>query len=186
MPFPDLTRVTILRPSHNSTNETRIAVNLLNSTNGIDCSKDVPLEFGDMVEIPEHNHALGDGVVGLTGSEESALFNYLSATVQLVVHDHKTQLSFYPIEDRATLGAILSRLEARKILLSSSDLSRVKVSRLDPKTGRKREWILDCNPPQSTSYQFFVPGPSPDRNNPPPVPDLRLRNGDVIEVPDKP
>ncbi len=39
MPFPDLSRVVIVRPSHDSTNETRITVNHLDSTNNVDCSK---------------------------------------------------------------------------------------------------------------------------------------------------
>ena len=50
--------------------------------------------------------------------------------------------------------------------LSSSDLSRVKVTRNDLKTGKKREWILDCSDSK-------------------PAPDFWLRDGDVIEVPDK-
>jgi hypothetical protein len=50
--------------------------------------------------------------------------------------------------------------------LSSSDLSHVKVTRRDPVTGKKSEWILDCS-------------------NSPSSPDLWLRDGDVIEVPEK-
>jgi hypothetical protein len=42
----------------------------------------------------------------------------------------------------------------------------VKVTRRDPKTGKEREWILDCT-------------------NNSQAPDLRLREGDVIEVPEK-
>jgi hypothetical protein len=48
----------------------------------------------------------------------------------------------------------------------SSDLTRVKVTRQhDPASGKTREWILDC---------------SGDK-----FPDLWLRDGDVIEVPEK-
>ena len=56
-----------------------------------------------------------------------------------------------------------------KLVLASSDLSRVKVTRRDPKTGKNREWVVDCRGsfPESTT------------------PDLWLRDGDVIEVPDK-
>ncbi len=98
---------------------------------------------------------------------------------------------------------MLGKAEAKKLLLSSSDLSRVKVSRRDPKTGKKREWILDCNP-QSPSYGLpgvgaiggnnprpVSPPPLPGvglfgGNNPPREPGLWLRDGDVIEVPEKP
>ena len=45
-------------------------------------------------------------------------------------------------------------------------VSRVKVTRRDPKTGKTEAWILDWSNTSS-------------------APDLWLRNGDVIEVPEK-
>ena len=63
--------------------------------------------------------------------------------------------------------------EARRILLSSSDLSRVKIIRRDAKTGKNHEWTVDC------SNAIFDQNPDNAR-------DLWLRNGDVIEVPEKP
>jgi ankyrin repeat protein len=165
MPFPDLSRIIIAHPSHDSTNEARIAVNLLNATNGIDCSKDVPLEFGDVVVIPERDHPLGDQPVGLTDSQRDTIVNYLKGNAQLAVRDQKAELPLYPVGDQSTIGVVLNKPEAQKLLLSSSDLSRVKVIRRDPNAGTRREWILDC----ATS-------PS----------DFRLRDGDVIEVPEKP
>jgi ankyrin repeat protein len=166
MPFPDLTRVVIVRPSHASTNATRITVNLLNSTNGVDCSKDVPLEFGDMVEIPERDHSLGDAPVRLTGSQVDSIVNYLKGNVQLVVRDQKAEVPLDPVGNASTIGAVLGQTAAQQLILASSDLSRVKVTRHDPKTGEKHEWILDCSNSQS--------------------PDLWLHDGDVIEVPEKP
>jgi ankyrin repeat protein len=53
-----------------------------------------------------------------------------------------------------------------KLVLASSDLLRVKVTRNDPRTGKKREWIVDCR----------VSSPAPD---------LWLSDGDVIDVPDR-
>jgi hypothetical protein len=166
MPFPDLTHVTIVRPSRRSTNETRITVNLLNSTNGIDGSKDVPLEFGDRVEIPEREYSLGENRVLLTGTQRSALLNFLKGNVQLIVRQQKLELPLFPVAEGSTVRAILDNQEAQKVLRSSSDLSRVKVTRRDPATGKKHEWILDCH----------------DLNL---APDLWLHDGDVIEVPEK-
>jgi ankyrin repeat protein len=165
--FPDLTRVVIVRPNHGSTNATRITVNLLNSTNGIDCSKDVPLEFGDMVEIPQRDHSLGEAAVRLTGGQVDSIVNYLNWDVQLIVRDQKAELPLEPFGDASTIGAVLRQTAAQQLILSSSDLSRVKVSRNDPKTGEKHEWILDCGNPSLS-------------------PDLWLRDGDVIELPEKP
>ncbi len=94
--FPDLARIVILRANHGTTNLTRIAVNLLNSTNGVNCSKDVPLEFGDVVEIPEREHALGEKAVGLTENQKGVIFGYLKGNVQLVMHDLTVELVMNP------------------------------------------------------------------------------------------
>jgi len=162
--FPDLARVVIVRPNHSSTNEMRIEVNLLDNTNGVDCSKDMPLEFGDVVEIPERDHALGDNPIGLTESQRDTIGNYLKGSVQLVAHGQKVELPIYPFADGSLIGSVFQQPEATKVLLSSSDLSRVKVIRRDVKTGKKHEWIVDCSN----------------------AVDLWLRDGDVIEVPEKP
>jgi hypothetical protein len=53
-----------------------------------------------------------------------------------------------------------------KLVLTSSDLRRVKVTRRDPTTSQERQWVVDCS---ETS----------------PAPDLWLCNGDKIEVPEK-
>ena len=52
------------------------------------------------------------------------------------------------------------------MMLVSSDLAHVKISRKDPATGKPQEWIVDCSDP----------------NN---IPDFWLRNGDVVEVPQR-
>ena len=54
-----------------------------------------------------------------------------------------------------------------KLLLASSDLSRIKLIRADPASGQKHELIVDCS-------------------NSAPAPSVWLRDGDIIEVPDKP
>ena len=59
-----------------------------------------------------------------------------------------------------------SVLDRSKLVRFSSDLTRVKVTRRDGATGQPRERVLDCS----------------NANN---APDLWLRDGDVIEVPDK-
>ncbi len=64
------------------------------------------------------------------------------------------------------LGSVLYR---SGMLRASSDLSRVKVSRIDPDAGQRYEMVFDCRPE------------SPQGG----APDLWLRNGDTIEVPEK-
>jgi ankyrin repeat protein len=188
LPFPDLAHVVIVRRSHGSTNETRQTVNLLNSTNGIDLAKDLPLEFGDEVEVPERDHALGENAVGLTSGQRATLADYVKGSVQLVAHGQNVALSFYRLDGKAILDVLLSKPEAQQLLLASSDLSRVKVTRHDPRSGLERQWILNCLPPSSSPagapnlpYQWNI-----GANNVPASPGLWLRNGDVIEVPEKP
>jgi ankyrin repeat protein len=165
MPFPDLAHVTILRHTPGTTNETRLLVNFLNSTNSVDCSKDVTLEFGDVVEIPEREHALSERAIGLADDQRSVIFNCLKGQVQLVVRGQTIEIPVYP-DSSSLIRSRLNNTDAQKALLSSSDLSHVKVTRRDPVTGKKSEWILDCS-------------------NSPSSPDLWLRDGDVIEVPEK-
>jgi ankyrin repeat protein len=194
MPFPDLTRVIIVRHTHGTANETRIKVNLLNDTNGIDCSKDVTLEFGDVVEMPEREHALGDASVGLTDSQRAAMANCLKGSAQLVVRDQKVKILLYPNPGYSFIGAVLNGPEAKKVLLSSSDLSHVKVTRRDPATGKKREWVINCTPspeavPASRSFSQrlqAITERSRSDGQFGAAPDLWLRDGDVIEVPEKP
>ena len=155
-----MTSVTIIHHKQNTTNETRIQVNLLNATNGIDCSRDVPLEFGDVVEIPEREHALGDRSIGLTDSQRDDMVNCLKGSVQIVVHGSKVELPVYPNPDGSLIGSVLSRPEAQGVLLSSSDLSRVKVTRNDPVTGKRREWVVNCAPLWK-QFQQALAEPSP-------------------------
>ena len=58
-----------------------------------------------------------------------------------------------------------SVLDNSKLIRVSSDLSHVKVTRIDPETKKKMEWIIDCTNNQQSN--------------------LWLRDGDVIDVPEK-
>lgn len=60
-------------------------------------------------------------------------------------------------------------LQGANVLRVSSDLSRVKVKRVDPATSQSRELLFDLSEKQ----------PYDERT------DLWLRDGDVIEVPEK-
>ena len=174
IPFPDLTRVVISRPTDNGAKFQRIAVNLLNGTNGVDCARDVPLKFGDVVELPEREHSLAELPQFLTYEEETAILNHFrsqAGEAKLVVDGGETvQLPLQPFYSQ--IGTVLSGNLARTTLTSSSDLSQVKVTRRDPQTGKIQAWILDCS-------RLFHVRIAPDFG----APDLWLRAGDVIEVP---
>jgi uncharacterized protein len=167
MAFPDLMHITIVRPQPDSTNETRIEVNLLNNTNGIDCAKDVPLQFGDVVEIPEYNHPLAIAPIGITDAQFTIMESFLVGKVELITPDQKVELPFHFYAGGSLIGWVLSDTGAQKVLESSSNLSRVKITRRDSTTGKTLSWILDCS-------------------NSDKAPPFRVEDGDVIEVPQKP
>lgn len=197
--FFDLSRVVIARPGTNGAVAKRIEINLLTATNSIDFTKDVPLEFGDVVEIPERSHTLAEKDNWYDGGLGQKLARHLeeqAGEIRLVVAGGQTiQLplkNFVPTQ--SYVGYILKDNLARNVLTSSSDLSRVKVTRRDQKTQKLVEWILDCSEHQrsingnqtvtlnglSSGTLTFANG-----NNTQSSSDLLLRDGDVVEVPQK-
>jgi len=167
MPFPDLHRIVVVRASAKAGQPARrITVDLLLPTGVVDCTKDVPLEFGDVVEIPEREHTLQESPQGSTDEELQQIVKCREGKVGLLVRGKRTELQVLPSKGSAIIWSVLTRQEVRSALFSSSDLSRLKVTRRDPASGKQHEWIVDCS---GGKY-----------------PDLWLRDGDVIEVPDKP
>jgi ankyrin repeat protein len=169
--FPDLAHLVIVRPSPNGAPAKRIAVNLLNGTNGVDCSRDVPLEFGDVVEVPEREHYLGENITYLPGDQAVAILNYFrdrAGEARLIVDGGQTvPLPLQPFFVK--ISEVLHHTPAINALTSNSDLTRVKVTRRVPNTEKTQEWTMDCS-------SQYTPGTAV----------LWLRNGDVIEVPEKP
>jgi hypothetical protein len=171
--------VAVARPDPSGAKSKRMEINLLTPTNSLDFAKDVPLEFGDVVEFMERSHTLAETdsqmekqMGGLAGH-----FREHAGAVRLAVAGGQTvQLplkDFIPVY--GYLGNGLKSSAAQNALTSGSDLSRVKVTRLDLKTKKANEWILDCSRINyANGYPFWN------------APDLLLRDGDVLEVPEKP
>ena len=183
--YPDLEKVKIKRPRSDFKSWQEQTVDLSPVIALGDCSKNIPVEWGDVIEVPEADHPLNEPWPGYTTNQWVNLQKCLSRTVEVVLKGRATKVRLAP---EITFGpAILKSglvmsgtaaftthvpfwikpaLRKSNVLLASSDLSHVKVTRRDPKTGKKREWILDCSDSK-------------------PAPDFWLRDGDVIEVPDK-
>ncbi|MCW5552726.1 MAG: hypothetical protein KIS67_11285 [Verrucomicrobiae bacterium] len=92
----------------------------------------------------------------------------LKKSVRVVVRTESREIRLAPIFWESTPKRALELPEVKALLLSSSDLSRVKVSRTDAVTGKVTEFLVNA------------------RRESAPGLDLWLRDGDVIEVPDKP
>ena len=196
LPFPDFGRVIIRRPSQKiGGKEQEIKVSLLNSSNVVDCAQDVAVQFGDVIEIPESVHALNAETpnpvwameeafvvrtynMGLPSQSAEVLARVarvaahrsstlcLQKSVQLVVVGETTSFKVNSWKE-GFLSQALGKTEARSALRSSSDLSRVQVTR---KTGKS-----------ATPAVFTVAVSDPSQRND----DLWLQDGDVIEVPEK-
>ncbi len=166
LPFPDLRRIVVVRSNSKPGQPAqRIPVNLCNATGAVDCTKDIPLLFGDLVEIPEREHTLTEATTGLTSEEAKQIAECRKGVVQLVVRSTSVRLTLWPVAGESTIGSVLATTEARNALFSSSDLTRVKVTRRESGNAKPKVWVVDCSVPDA--------------------PDLWLRDGDVIEVPEK-
>lgn len=183
--FPDFSRIRLRRPAADSPGWREQTVDLRPMIEEGDCSKDVPLQWGDVVDIPEADHLLNIEWPGFSPVQVTNLIKCLSRQVEVTVATpgktgpgtKATRLTLAPRITFSPVGTQIGDIETRApywirsvlrnsgVLLSSSDLTRIKVTRKGV-GGGTRDWIVDCS--DAT-----------------PAPDLWLRDGDVIEVPPK-
>ncbi len=177
LPFPDFKKITIYRRSGNDTRQKAVEVNAEDILKSGDCSHDVPLQWGDIVEIPEADHPVDQKWHGLDEPIFYALTNCIARQVTLKIKGETNILKLSPeivfnnlaVLEKFTLiqasFMLRSVLDNSKLLRVSSDLAHVKVTRHDPISGKTQEWTIDCTSPSDS--------------------DLWLRDGDIIDVPDK-
>lgn len=177
--FPDLSRITINRLKAVGKSED-IKLDVAALLRSADCTKDVWLEWGDIVHIPEQEHPLNTGWQGFDDEVITTLTNCLRRQVTVIVKGKADNLTLNVRADTqgrtpglpgpslpAVFNFYLSEvLHGSGLLLTTSDRTRVKVTRKDPVTKQELEMTFDIT---------GRPG----------VYDLWLRNGDVIEVPEK-
>jgi ankyrin repeat protein len=205
--FPDFGSIKISRLQKDGRTNA-INVDLETAFEAGDCSKDVPLEWGDIVEIPEADHNVNDTWAGLSKQAMAALRKCLARQVVILVKSQTNLVSLKPIIYRrtdsrfeggfGTGGIYLTTGSAEyggnqnsafttprgtpnaqssfwlydvvhdaNVILTSSDLSRVKISRADAATRKPVEMVFDLQKQD-------------------PANELWLRDGDVIEIPEKP
>jgi ankyrin repeat protein len=184
LPFPDLRQLAIER-FQAGTGTRQILVNLEGRANDTACTNDLWLEWGDLVEIRETEHPLGANWPGMDGRLATNIAACLGRTVEIVIkgRTNRVELRANPNVTGQTIGVggvgfvngfqvnhdsfrLVNVLQRSGLLLTSSDLARVRVRRRDPVTGQRQEWIID-----ETSRNAET--------------DFWLRDRDVIEVPEK-
>lgn len=177
VPFPDFTRVTISRLGTAGGKSTEIVVNVESLLFSFDCSKDVQLEWGDVVEIPERDRNLNEQWHGLEFAQITVLKKCLDRKVEILVKGEPNRLTlsqtFLGVSaqpqstPQSSVFWLGPTVRGANVLRSSSDMRRVKVRRVDPQTKQSREMVLNLEKADLST-------------------DLWLRDGDVIDVPDRP
>jgi ankyrin repeat protein len=190
-PFPDFEKLEINRIDPDTKQTQDLKVNLAASFSAGDCSKDMWLEWGDIIELPERDHMLNEQGKGLPGEVQKFLQKCLARTVEIIVKGQTNKFvlapSFPPQGSGASfqerLKAVLEQNQSEStsalpylrlselvrnsgLLRSSSDLSRVKVKRADPVTKRTLDLMFNLDDPSQGVGVW-------------------LRDGDVIEIPEK-
>jgi ankyrin repeat protein/N-acetylneuraminic acid mutarotase len=188
LPFPDLAHVRIRRPAPDLKSWKEQTLDLRPVIESGDCSKDVRLEWGDVVDIPEADHPLNEKWPGFSRTELANLKKCLTRRVEIVINGQATNITLAPqisyLEEDTLGGGFGGRrwrepiivahapfwlkpvLLQSKLVLTSSDLRHVKVTRHDAASGQEHEWVVDCSQANLS-------------------PDFWLRDGDKIEVPEK-
>jgi ankyrin repeat protein len=235
--FPEFRKVTIQRVMDGDPQRKKIEVDVESLLASGDCSRDVALQWGDRVEIPETDHPVDQPWSGLTANQITTLAKCVSRNVSLIIKGATNSLTVGPCYRPYQPGVVIplapgvefpktstdntnnfpglprrypglftmqkvpgyfmltAVLRGSGMLRASSDLSRVKVTRRDPKTGKRLEWVINCAPsPEavpvdagSTFSQRLQAITELSRSDGQfgAAPDLWLRDGDVIEVPEK-
>lgn len=174
--FPDFSRATIHRVDAKSGLGEDIKINLADALEKGECSEDLPLKWGDVLEVPERVHLISAPKEGLSDRIYETLQKCLARTIQLKINGSVTNIVTKPFSVFANgvprhgtpVFGLNAWLQSSGQLLISSDLSRVKVTRRNVETQQDEERIfnLTINPNDSAN-------------------DLWLKDGDRIEVIDK-
>lgn len=188
--FPDFARVQV-RSIRSKPGEPGRMIDLDTAFRFTNCAANVALEWGDLIELPEQDHVVNTGWPGLAPTALATLQECLRKQVQIVVKGQTNRVvltppladnwwrppgvmpvgSPFPVgqpEPVPATSLTVQRLNdvvrGANVIRSSSDLTRVRVIRSGSEPWEK---VFDLTNTDKTT-------------------DLWLRDGDVIEVPEKP
>ncbi len=166
LPFPDLANVKIERLEDGGKKSQMIPVNLEDILKSGDCSKNLWLEWGDIIEIPELDHNVNEKWVGYSKEYAEAMQKCLEKNVSITIKGETTNSILrapilnsgqVSLPDASLIGVV------GRFLRASSDSNRIKVKRIDPVTKRSLEIVSDLEKAKG----------------------LRLIEGDQIEIPER-
>lgn len=186
--FPDFSNIKITRLQPDGRNND-IKVNLKSIFDARDCAKNVPLQWGDVVEIPELDHNVKETWRGLHPFARETLKKCLERHIEILVKGQTTKVTLMTdppylfdtdsgtthhqpaVDEKSPDKQLLSPwlndvVYGANVILASSDLTRVKLKRTDSATHQT----------QTEVYNLEKNGNSAA---------VLLRDGDVIEIPEK-
>ena len=163
----------IRRPEPDGARWTEIPVDVAEIFAEGGCGRDVVLKWGDVIEVPERDHPVGEEGSTVPSELLDACQDCLARSVTFTVggkSEPRRQAlgrtktgGFQTRQDPFTLEGALS---ASRLVRTSSDTSRVILRRPDPATGKTTETLINCRDPDGEGGTFW------------------LRDGDEIVVPD--
>ena len=200
-PFPDLAHLRIRRPAPGGKSWLERTVDLRPVFEAGDCSKDVRLEWGDVVDIPEADHPLNEKWPGFSRTELANLKKCLTRQVEIVINGQATNITLAPEilyvgEEKSTSpftpGApttFSQRLEALRVPSEPGIVAHTPFwlkavllqSQLVLTSSDLRHVKVTCRDPASGQEREWVV----DCSEASPAPDFWLRDGDKIEVPER-
>ncbi|MEO6183037.1 MAG: ankyrin repeat domain-containing protein, partial [Verrucomicrobiota bacterium] len=167
LPFPDLANVKIERLEDGGKKSQMIPVNVEDILKSGDCSKNLWLEWGDIIEVPELDHNVNEQWVGYSKQHAEAVQKCLEKNVSITIKGETTNSILrahinlnsgqVTLPDTSLIGVV------GRFLRASSDSNRIKVKRIDPVTKRSHEIVSDLEKAKG----------------------LRLIEGDQIEIPER-
>lgn len=193
-PFPDWAKVRIIRPNRSGSGREIIPADA-SKLLGDPAAADVALRWGDVVDVPETDRALGAQWSGFDKATADLLLTRTKRRVTVVAggttnfvelgHLNSGSVSAFIVSVPAKLSGVISQ---KTSLRTSSDLSRVRVTR-KAAPGETTSWVFDARPwkpGQATGRLVTINGPTGamGSSEPTDLPDLWLRDGDVVEVPE--
>ena len=199
LPFPDLARLRIRRPAADLKGWQEQTVDLRPLLESGDCSKDVPLEWGNVVDIPEADHMLNAAWPGFSKTQLANLKKCLTRQVEIVINGQATKITLAPQIFNVTEG----ERPANLLIVGGSPIDNISSSAFNGRqpyihahmpfwlkpvllqskllltsSDLRHVKVTHRDPTTGQTREWVV-----DCAEASPAPDFWLRDGDKIEVP---
>ena len=175
IPFPDLQRLVIHHYSGGASNLAVVDFDLILKSG--DCSKDTPLQWGDVVEIAEADHSLGLQWSGLSDASILAMEKCFRRDAAIVVKGQTNHVTLTPLPSKRNIGYTTTVRWGNKSDINSCDLNAVihDSNLLLLSSDLSRVAVLRSGKP-ALAFNLETAAPQP----------FVLHDGDVVVIPEKP